>query len=111
MATKSKAGVYYTVEYQAMPSLRDIAHDGVQCTVHLVIDQPRPGQVVWSNRAGGISAHHTYKITPCWVTLLQSARRAAVLGQSSSLRSHWWLLGYAAHWIVQNKAVGETRDR
>jgi hypothetical protein len=30
----------------------------------------------------------TYKITPCWVALLQPARRAAVLGQPSSLRPH-----------------------
>ncbi len=28
----------------------------------------------------------TYKITPCWVTLLQPARRAAELNQPSSLR-------------------------
>ncbi len=28
----------------------------------------------------------TYKITPCWVTLLQQARRAAVLDQPSCLR-------------------------
>ncbi len=35
------------LEY-TMPSLRDIhvAHDGVLCTVHLVIDQPRPCQMV-----------------------------------------------------------------
>jgi hypothetical protein len=31
----------------------------------------------------------TYKITPCWVTLFQPARREAVLGQPSRLRPHW----------------------
>ncbi len=31
----------------------------------------------------------------CWVTLLQPARRAAVLGQPSSLRPHWFSL---KHW-------------
>jgi hypothetical protein len=31
----------------------------------------------------------TYIITPCWFTLLQPARRAAVLGQLSSLRPQW----------------------
>ncbi len=29
-----------------------------------------------------------YKITPCWVILLQPANRTAVLGQPSSLRPH-----------------------
>jgi hypothetical protein len=33
-------------------------------------------------------AHHIQNHT-CWVTLLQKARRAAVLGQLSSLRPHW----------------------
>jgi hypothetical protein len=49
-----------------------------------------------SDRKSGVVRHcrrHgpsiTYKITPCWVTLLQHARRAAVLGQTSSLRPHW----------------------
>jgi hypothetical protein len=31
----------------------------------------------------------TYKITPCWVTILQPARQTAVLDQPSSLRRHW----------------------
>jgi hypothetical protein len=31
---------------------------------------------------------NTYKITPCWVTLLQPVRRAAVFGHPSSLRPH-----------------------
>jgi hypothetical protein len=57
--------------------------------VHLVIDQPQ-------NEESGVVQHSwrhgpsiTYKITPCWVTLLQLARRAAVLDQPSCLRSHW----------------------
>ncbi len=41
--------------------------------------------MVWSVTEGGI----TFKITPCWVTLLQPARRDAVLDQPSSLRPHW----------------------
>jgi hypothetical protein len=35
----------------------------------------------------------TYKITPCWVTLLQPARRAAVLIQPSSLQPQWYRPG------------------
>ncbi len=57
--------------------------------VHLLIDQPQI-------RASGVvlqgSRHEpsiTYKITSCWVTLLQQTRRAVVLGQPSSLRPHW----------------------
>jgi hypothetical protein len=33
---------------QAMPSLRDIAHDGVLCTFR-ILDQPRPGKVMWQH--------------------------------------------------------------
>ncbi|MFN9906597.1 MAG: hypothetical protein ACK56F_10795, partial [bacterium] len=35
------------LEYQAMPSLRDVAHDGVLCPLRL-------GQMVWSVMAGGM---------------------------------------------------------
>ncbi len=46
--------------------------------------------MVWSVRAGRLHGPSiTYKNKPCWVTLLQSARRAAVLDQPSSLRPHW----------------------
>ncbi len=38
-----------------------------------------------------------HKITPCWVTLLQTARRAAVLGQPSSLRLHFFVGGPTYH--------------
>jgi hypothetical protein len=46
-----------------------------------------------------------YKITPCWITLLQPARRAVVLGQLSSLRSHWLYL--IADWwkLIYNSTV------
>jgi hypothetical protein len=49
--------------------------------VHLVIDQPQTGTsgVVRQGRRHGPSI--THKITPCWVTLLLPARRAAVLGR------------------------------
>jgi hypothetical protein len=45
------------LEYQAMPSLRE---------VHLVFDQPKTWQVVWFVRAGGMDSGHSikYKITP-----------------------------------------------
>ncbi len=57
--------------------------------VHLLVDQPQTGAsgVVHQGRRHG--PFITYKITPCWVTLLQPVRRAAMLGQPSSLRSHW----------------------
>ncbi len=50
--------------YPAMPSLRDVAHDGVVCTtVQLVIDQPQAGVsgVVRQGRRHGPTI--TYKIT------------------------------------------------
>jgi hypothetical protein len=69
------------LEYQAMLSLRDVAFDDVLCSVHLVTDQPQTGasDVVRQDRRH--EPPITYKITPCWVTLLQPARRAAVLGR------------------------------
>ncbi len=52
---------------------------------------PRPGQVVWTVRAGGMARPSCTKSHPvvCWVTLLQSDRRAVVLDQPSSFRPHW----------------------
>ncbi len=63
--------------------------------VHLVIDQP-PDRGKWCGPSGhsAWTVHHV-QITPCWgqcwvrVTLLQPARRAAVLAQPSSFRPHW----------------------
>ncbi len=47
--------------------------------VDLVVDQPqtRASGIVRQDRRNGPSI--TYKITPCWVTFLRPARRAAVL--------------------------------
>jgi hypothetical protein len=56
--------------------------------VHSVIDQPQTGASVVF-RQGMDRPSRTYKITPCWVTLLPPGRRAAVLVQPSSLRLHW----------------------
>ncbi len=42
------------LEYQAMASLRDVAHDGVLCTISNR-SAPDRGQVVWSVRAGGMN--------------------------------------------------------
>jgi hypothetical protein len=75
------------LEYKAMPSLRDVAHDGVLCTFSNIQPQTGASGVIRQGRRHGPSI--TYKITPCWVTLLQPARRAAVLGQPSSLRPYW----------------------
>ncbi len=84
------------LEYQAMPS---VAHCGWLCT--FTIEQQleiklahscswaalvketgsvRKRQAIWP-------VHHVQNHT-CWVTLLQPARRAAVLGQPSSLHHH-----------------------
>ncbi len=74
------------------PSLRDVAHDGF--SVHLVIDQPKTGTTSGVVRQGWRHGPSImYKITPCWVTLLQPARRAAVLDQPSSLQPQWYRPG------------------
>jgi hypothetical protein len=57
------------LEYQAMPSLRDIAHYGVLCSNRSApVDRGASGVVRQRRRHGPSIA---YKITPCWVTLLQ----------------------------------------
>ncbi len=73
---------------QVMPSLREEAHGGVLCTFSNRSASDRDKCVVdHQGRRRGPSI--MYKITPFWVTpLLQPARRAAVLGQPSSLRPH-----------------------
>ncbi len=64
------------LEYQAMPSWRGVAYDGVLCIFSNGSAQDRYGLSI------------RYKITPClvMVTLRQPARLAAVLDQPSSLR-------------------------
>ncbi len=71
------------LDYRAMPSLRNVVHDGVLCTFSNRWDPGASGVVRQGRRHGPSIA---YKITPCWITLLQPARRAAVLGQLSGLR-------------------------
>jgi len=54
--------------------------------VHLVTDQPRTGASSVVRQGTQHGPPITYKITLCWVTLLQQARWAAVMDQPSSLR-------------------------
>jgi hypothetical protein len=68
------------LEYQAMPSLRDVAHDGGLCTF-----SKKPEQVVWSIRAGGQGPSITYKITPCSSPANQAGRRVGPALYSSVL--------------------------
>jgi hypothetical protein len=81
------------LEYQAMPSLRDVAHDGV-LSVLSVIYQPQTGTsgVVRQGRRHGPSIRTKSHPLLCWVTLLQPAWRAAVLCQPSSLLPRWLTL-------------------
>ncbi len=80
--TAQREGMGLLEYHQAMPSLRDLAHDGVLC---IFSKRSAPDRDKWcgpSVQAAWIV--HPYKITPCWVTLLLLARRAAVLDQPSS---------------------------
>ncbi len=69
---------------------RDVANVMTAFCVHMVIDQHQTGasDVVHQGRRHGPSIR--YKIAPCWDTLNQPARRAAVLGQPSSLASNYY---------------------
>jgi hypothetical protein len=64
------------IKYQAMPSLRDVAHDGVLCTFINRSAPTRACDVVTSGQAAW-TVNHVQNQT-CWVTLLQPPRRAAV---------------------------------
>ncbi len=56
-----------TLEYQAMPSLRDVAHDGVLCTFS---NRSDPDQVHRVHRVATGTfrriLHHDGKISPGW---------------------------------------------
>ncbi len=71
----------------------------------------RPRQAVWSVRIGGLD-RPSHKIRPCWVTLLQPARRAAVLGQPTSFRPHCSRLStdYEGIGHIEYQAMPSLRD-
>jgi hypothetical protein len=81
------------LEYQDLPPLRDVAHDGWLCIFTIQQQLEIPSARSWAapvratGTAGVRPVHHVQNHT-CLVTLLQQARRAAVLGQPSSLRPH-----------------------
>jgi hypothetical protein len=70
--------------------------------VHLVFDQPqtRTSGVVRHGRRHGPSI--TYKITPCWVTLLQPARQAS---PQPNTQHPWAPLPPVVHLITQRTTV------
>ncbi len=86
------------LEYQAMPSFRNKAHDRWLYTVTIWQQLDIPSASSWAapvratvavrKRQLVRSAHGVQNHT-CRVTLLQPARRAAVLGQPSSFRPRW----------------------
>ncbi len=59
---REKAQVMGLLEYKAMPSLRDVAHDGVLCTFSNS-SAPRRGQVVWPVRQAAWTVHHVQNHT------------------------------------------------
>jgi hypothetical protein len=81
------------LEYHAMPSLRDVAHDRWLCTFIMKQQQEIPSARSWAAPVRASETvqpvHHvqneSYRVTP-----FLPARRAAVLGQPSSLRPHWY---------------------
>jgi hypothetical protein len=85
------------LEYQAMSSLLDVAHGGWLCTFTIKQQLEIPSARIPPVRTTGTvrkrqavrPVNHT-QIHTCRITFLQSARRAAVLDQPSSLRHHWF---------------------
>jgi hypothetical protein len=77
------------LECQPMTSSRDVAHDGVLCTFSI---RSSPDQGKWCGLSGQVewTVHHVQKSHLAGVTLLQPARRVAVLGQLFSLKPHLW---------------------
>jgi hypothetical protein len=85
------------LEHQAMPSLRDVAHDRWLCTFTIIQQLETQSARSWAapvwatgtvqKRQAVRPVHHVQNYI-CRVTLLQPARQAAMLGQPSSLRPH-----------------------
>ncbi len=84
------------LEYQVVPSL----NDGWLCTftIYQQLEIPsarswaapaRATGTVWTRQA--VRPFHHVQNPTCRVTILQPARRAAVLGQPSSLQTHWYV--------------------
>jgi hypothetical protein len=88
------------LEYQAMPSLRDVDYDGWFCTFTIQQELEISLAHNWAalvratrystENAGGIRPVHHIQNHICRVTLLQLARRASVLDQPSSVRRPHW---------------------
>ncbi len=85
------------LEYQVMPSLRDVAHDKWLLTLlynsnwkfhQLTAGQLLPGHRYGSEKRQAVRPVHHVQNNTCRVTLLQPGRQASVLGQPSSLRPH-----------------------
>jgi hypothetical protein len=81
------------LENQTMPSLRDVVHDESLCTFTIQQHLEIPSAPSWEaygqgNGYGTEKAVHHVQYHTLRVTLLQPTRRAAVLGQSYSLRPH-----------------------
>jgi hypothetical protein len=97
------------LEYQAMQSLRDVAHDGVLCTFN---NRSASDRDKWCSPSGG--RRHgpsiTYKITHRWVILLHTARRTTVLGQLSSLRPHCALQSHLYQRDAYRPSLKKTYD-
>jgi hypothetical protein len=78
------------VEYQAMPSLRDVAHDGWLCafiiSAHSLTAPDRATGTVQKRQ--GIWPIYQIQNHTCQVNLVQPARRAAVLDQTCGLRPY-----------------------
>ncbi len=90
---REAAGVF--LEFCFMPSLRDIARDGVLCTFGIQEHQQQqlalPEAHSWAAPDQGkrySTVHQVKAACMDWVTLLQPARRAAMLDRPSRLRHH-----------------------
>ncbi len=97
---------FCTVRYQWRRTPCVIStHAGVLCTFNNRAASDQASGVVHQGRRRGPSI--MYKITPCWVSLIQPTRRAAVRGQSSSLRPHWKYIWMYILYSMYNLCVRE----
>jgi hypothetical protein len=86
------------LEYQAMPSSRDVGHDGVLCTFS---NRPTPDRGKWCGPSGQAAwtVHHVQNYTLLGLST-PASRRAAVLCHPSSLRTHCVCGGGGGEWGV-----------
>jgi hypothetical protein len=83
----------FPMESRHLPAVRDLTHDGIWSTYAIPPSLLFPTKN-WrsAGNAPQLKLYHHQQNSPGWVIFLQLAKWASLLGQSSSLRPHWFYI-------------------